>query len=232
MKTLNPFRSTKLQMLVASALIAAPATGFAQSSEEQSEPENKGLEVIQVTAQRRVENLQEVAVSVTAISPIELEKRNVSDIFQMTLAAPSLQTGTDNTFSVRGAGTIAFASTLDSSVAIAYDEVNLGKRFLFGAVFNDIEQIEVLSGPQGLLFGKNASAGLLNIRSIKPSTKYTEGKISSEYQLRDTTPGDGTSWITKGMFNLPVSDDSALRINAHYATEDPIARINKKVDNG
>ncbi|MEC7689945.1 MAG: TonB-dependent receptor [Pseudomonadota bacterium] len=191
--------------------------------------EDSGLEIIQVTSQRRVENLQEVPVSVTAISPTELERKNVSDVYQMTLNAPSFQIGEDNSMSIRGAGTLAFSSSLDSSVAVAFDEVNLGRRYLMGAVFNDISQIEVLSGPQGLLFGKNASAGLVNITSTKPQLGYTEGKIDVEYQLRDTTPQDGRSIITRGMYNIPLTDNSALRINAHYAAEDPVARAIKVV---
>ena len=219
----------KKSALVVASLMAAPAALAQQLPKQDTAEDTSGLEVIQVTAQRRVENLQEVPVSVTAISPTDLERKNVSDVYQMSLNAPSFQIGEDNSMSIRGAGTLAFSTALDSSVAVAFDEVNLGRRFLMGAVFNDISQIEVLSGPQGLLFGKNASAGLVNITTAKPQLGFSEGKIDVEYQLRDTTPKDGASIITRGMYNLPLSDTSAIRINAHYASEDPVARAIKVV---
>ncbi|MBR9791468.1 MAG: TonB-dependent receptor [Gammaproteobacteria bacterium] len=223
MTTQTAFLPIKTSLALAIS-ISFSGTVLAQDTTSET-AEAKGLEVIEVTAQRRVENLQEVPVSVVAISARELERKNVSDVYQMTLNAPSLQIGENNTMSIRGAGTLAFTSTLDSSVAVAFDDINLGRRFLMGGVFNDIEQIEVLSGPQGLLYGKNASAGLINIRTTRPQLDYLEGKFDVEYQLRDTTPGDGTSIISRGTLNVPVSDTSALRINMHYATEDPVAKI-------
>ena len=228
MKNMNlPYK--KLAVAIATLLTTPVMHAQEADVANPAATEDSGLEIIQVTSQRRVENLQEVPVSVTAISPTELERKNVSDVYQMTLNAPSFQIGEDNSMSIRGAGTLAFSSSLDSSVAVAFDEVNLGRRYLMGAVFNDISQIEVLSGPQGLLFGKNASAGLVNITSTKPQLGFTEGKIDVEYQLRDTTPQDGRSIITRGMHNIPLTDNSALRINAHYAAEDPVARAIKVV---
>jgi len=220
-------KKSKVAIAITAALSVSSFYTFAQ----QAEPEEKSLEVIEVKAQRRVENLQEVPVAVTAISARELERKNVSDVYQMTLNAPSLQIGENNTMSIRGAGTLAFQSTLDSSVAMALDEINLGRRFLMGPIFNDIEQIEVLSGPQGLLFGKNASAGLINIRTTKPQLDYVEGMVDVEHQLRDKTPHNSSSTITRGVLNLPTSDTSALRINAHHANQDPVAKVIATGDN-
>lgn len=221
----SPFKYKKSWLMVSAVIGISGPTAFAQESQQKEE--TSGLEIIEVTAQRKVENLQETPVSVQAISPTELTRRNVTDVYQMTLNAPSLQFGQDNTMSIRGAGTLAFSNALDSSVAVAVDDINLGRRFLMGPVFNDIYQIEVLNGPQGLLYGKNASAGLVNIRTTRPEIGYDEGKVDMEYILRDTTPGDGTSLITRGTYNMSLTDTSALRVNAHYSTEDPVTqRVN------
>lgn len=178
---------------------------------------------IVVSAQRRTERLQDVPVSVTALSADTLRSRNVNDLSQIALAAPSLQVGSDNTFAVRGVGTQAFATTIDSSVATSFDEVNLGRPFLAQGLFNDVERVEVLNGPQGLLFGKNASAGLLNVVSTRP--KLGEFGIDTNFELsnRDTPGGNGDSWsmIARGTVNVPVGNDGALRINGTYSYEEP-----------
>ncbi|NIB43433.1 TonB-dependent receptor [Pseudomaricurvus alkylphenolicus] len=184
------------------------------------------IEEIVVTAQRREQNLQDIPVSVQALSESALEDRNLNTLQQLSLASPGLQLGQDNTFAMRGVGTLVFTQTVDSSVAIAMDEVNLGRPMLAGSVFNDIERIEVLSGPQGLLFGRNASAGLMNIVTTRPKLETTEGHVDAEYGMRSSTPDDGAGWITKGYYNLPLSERSALRINAHIADQEPVARHN------
>ena len=111
----------KKSALVVASLMAAPAALAQQLPRQDTAEDTSGLEVIQVTAQRRVENLQEVPVSVTAISPTDLERKNVSDVYQMSLNAPSFQIGEDNSMSIRGAGTLAFSTALDSSVPSLFD---------------------------------------------------------------------------------------------------------------
>ena len=189
------------------------------------------LEEIIVTAQRRAENLQKVPVSVTAISADELDTHGLNDVNQLYLVAPSIQLGTDNTVSIRGIGTLAFTNSVDTSVATAVDDVNLGRTFLNGGIFNDVAQVEVLNGPQGLLFGKNATAGLLNITTVMPKIGVFEGKSEMQYVVRDTTPGHGSSVIGTATLNLPISGNSALRLNLDYASQDPVAKINSVAGN-
>lgn len=216
-----------------SILSTAIATAsFYQAAAVQAQSDSTfGLEEIVVTAQRRSESLQDVPVSVHAVSSEALEMRAVNDIYQLSLASPGLQAGEDDTFTIRGAGTLAFQSTLDSSVAVALDEVNLGRRFLIGPAFNDVERIEVLNGPQGLLFGKNASAGLINITTRQPQMDVVEGAFDVQHAVRSSTPGDGTSTLARGVLNLPLNDSSALRINAHYTTEDSLVQVVNSIDN-
>ncbi len=212
-------------LLTSTAILAVlTATGAkAQEAQADATGPNAGAGEIIVTAQRRSESLQKVPVSVTAVTSEMLESRQINELTQIARAAPSLQVGSDNTFAVRGVGTLAFAGTIDSSVALALDEVNLGRPFLGGSLFNDVERVEVLNGPQGLLFGKNASAGLLNIVTAKPKLGQFSSKTDLEMILRDRpqSSGDAKGVIVKETLNIPVSANSALRINALYSYQEP-----------
>lgn len=205
----------KLALALGSALSTTPA--FAQETAEEA----VAGEIV-VTAQRRSESLQKVPVSLTAVTAEALETRRINNLTEISRAAPSLQVGTDNTFAVRGVGTLAFAGTIDSSVALALDEVNLGRPFLGGSLFNDLERVEVLNGPQGLLFGKNASAGLLNIVTRRPKIGEWNGYTDLEFVSRDTPAGNGsaTGVVGRAGVNIPVSPNSALRLNASYSRQE------------
>lgn len=196
---------------------AAPAWAQEAASDEVGVPE------IVVSAQRRTERLQDVPVSVTALGADALKTRNVNDLTQVVQAAPSLQVGADNTFAIRGVGTQAFATTIDSSVATSLDDVNLGRPYLAQGLFNDVERVEVLNGPQGLLFGKNASAGLLNVVTTRPRLGEWESTTNLELDNRETPGSDAQSWsvIARETVNIPVSENSALRINGTYSYEQP-----------
>jgi iron complex outermembrane receptor protein len=226
-------RSTiRTVLLSATSLLASPvAAAHTQASQERATAE------IIVTAQRRAESLQEVPLSVTAVTSEALAERNINDLTQLTNAAPSLQIGTDNTFSVRGVGTLAFSQTLDSSVAVAIDDVNLARSALGGGIFLDVERVEVLNGPQGLLFGKNASAGLLNIVTTRPKVGEWESVTDIELSTRDTpgnAQGDAWSMIGRQTVNIPLGANSAIRLNAIYSNEEPgttyVGRSNVRVD--
>lgn len=207
---------------VIAMLIAAPA--LAQSSDAPSDEDvDRGDEII-VTAQRRNERLQDVPVSVTAVTSDSLRTLGVSNLSQLNQAAPSLQVSGENNFTVRGVGTLAFQQTLESSVAIQQDEVNLVNSILGGAVgrFYDVARVEVLSGPQGMLFGKNASAGLLNIVTRRPELGVLGGNAEVEGIIRPTSATSGLGITAQATLNLPVTENSALRINTMFTSQDPV----------
>lgn len=208
----------KAMWLVGASLVSVTQPLYAQVSGA-----SEGVADIVVTAQRRVERLQDVPVSVTALGADSLKSRNLNDLSQVALAAPSLQIGNDNSFAIRGVGTQAFATTIDSSVATALDDVNLGRPFLTQGLFNDVERVEVLNGPQGLLFGKNASAGLLNVVSARPKLGKFENETNLELNNRDTPDGNAAAWsaILRETVNIPVGQSGALRINGTYSYEEP-----------
>jgi iron complex outermembrane receptor protein len=209
---------TRVALFLGVSLFAMAQPAYAQESARED-----AVSEIVVTAQRRTERLQDVPVSVTALGGDTLRSRNVNDLSQVALAAPSLQVGNDNTFAVRGVGTQAFATTIDSSVATSLDEVNLGRPFLAQGLFNDVERVEVLNGPQGLLFGKNASAGLLNVISTRPKLGVFGIEGNLELSNRDTPGSDAQSWsmIGRATVNIPVGEDGALRVNGTYSYEEP-----------
>ena len=214
----NKLQSGSALAIAMAGVLLAPA----QAQDIDDQDEVRSLDTITVTAQRVEQDLQDVPVSLTVVDGGELGERNINELTQLTLAAPTLQVGQDNTFAIRGIGSQIFAETVDPSVALAVDGVSLARNAMAGQPFNDIAAIEVLNGPQGLLFGKNASAGLVNITTQKPILGEFSGFAGAEIVLRDTTPQDSTGRVLKGTANLPVSENSALRVNALYSYQDSI----------
>ncbi len=218
-------------MLPAAALaqeIANPTSGGeGRASQVGPAPSTNNVsqvaEVI-VTAQRVAQSMQRVPVSVQAVKGAELEARRIGDVIQLQTSVPSLQTGTDNTITLRGVGSLVFSPNVDSSVGVSIDEVSLAiPTFMNNFGFEDVSQVEVLLGPQGLLFGRNASAGLLNIVTNRPVLNEFSGRIYGEQDYRDTVPGGKWGTIVRGTLNIPLTQIAALRLNAIYSHQDPIA---------
>ncbi|MBX3479750.1 MAG: TonB-dependent receptor [Caulobacter sp.] len=209
-------------------LIGVAFVGVAGASASWAAPATEGgptVEEVIVTAQRVEQNLQKVPVAVTAIGGEELEARKLNDFSQLQLVSPSFQTTTDNAFSLRGIGSNIFLPTVDSSVGVMVDDVSLGvPLFQSNGVFNDVARVEVLRGPQGLLFGRNASAGLLNVVTNRPRLGETSGTVGGEYDNRDTAAGGNRGIVLRGTLNMPLTETSALRVNVLASSQDPIAK--------
>jgi iron complex outermembrane recepter protein len=197
----------------------APATTPAQPAATDG-----GVTDIVVTAQRRTERLQDVPVSVTALNASALKDRGMNDATQMVLGTPSLQIGSNDSFAIRGIGTLAFAGTIDSSVATSEDDINIGRPLAATPTFYDIAQVEVLNGPQGLLFGKNASAGLINIHTNDPKLGQLSGAVDVEGDNRPRPGSDGYGAIVRADINVPVSQNSALRVAGFYNYQDALTQ--------
>lgn len=184
---------------------------------------------IVVTATRRAQRLQDVPISMIAVQPAELANRHIDNPSQLPLVAPSLQVQSNNGspaatfFSIRGIGTLSFVNFINSSVSLVIDDVAMFRPAMGVVSFSDISQVEVLNGPQGMLFGKNASAGLVNISTNQPVIGSFSGRASAEYGSM-TTPGKGSEYLVQGTLNVPVTANSALRINGAYTAYDPLVR--------
>jgi iron complex outermembrane recepter protein len=165
--------SLKFMLLagVSATLIVSPV--FAQQATPTGD--SPGLEDIVVTAQKREQNLQNVPVSVTALSAESLANQRIADFSDLTRAASSLtvtqQTAApNNSIILRGIGTFAFSIGVEPSVAVIVDDLPVVQQAQAFDSLGDVERIEVLKGPQGTLFGKNASAGVVNIVTKDPSS--------------------------------------------------------------
>ena len=156
----------RLIALAAAAAVAGPA--LAQGTQ---------LQTVEVTAQKRSQNLQVVPVSVEAVTATDLERGGIKDLFNLSELSPSLSSGAANRtlgsrMGLRGISDFARNAGYDSSMGVYIDGVYAGRteantQSLFG-----IERVEVLRGPQGTLFGKNTIAGALNITTRKPTDRF------------------------------------------------------------
>lgn len=184
--------------------------------EGQAAAETQPDEII-ITAQGRRQVLQDVPIAVTAVSAQEMQNSGATDIRQLNQLAPSLlvsSTGTEANGSarIRGIGTVGDNPGLESSVAVFIDGVYRSRSGIGLNELGEIDRVEVLRGPQGTLFGRNASAGLINIISKRPAydpEAYGELTIGN-YDLRRLSGG-----ITGGL-----SDTIAARLDAVYVKRD------------
>lgn len=211
---------------VAAAVLAGCTLATAHAQQADETKADAQLEVVTVSARRIKEKLQDAPVSVQSLSGGALETQRLNDIVQLAVSVPSLAVGADNSLSLRGVGSQVFTANVDSSVGVAVDEVSLGvPLYMSRGILDDIDRVEVLSGPQGILFGRNTSAGLLNVQTRRPDLHEFYGKLSAEFDYRDTLPGANRGYIQKLMLNAPVSESSALRVNALNYDQDAIAQL-------
>lgn len=202
--------------LLATAVFAALA-GLAISAHAQDAPsgddaeETRTLATLTVTAQKREEALQDVPISVTALDERLIQDTGVRDIKDMQILVPGLTvTSTQNdaitTARIRGIGTVGDNVGLESSVGVVIDGVYRPRNSVGFGDLGQIERIEVLKGPQGTVFGKNTSAGVINVITRRPS--YTQ---SAEAEV---TAGNYGALGVSGSYNDSFSDSSAFSIFA------------------
>ena len=182
MPSANPllkYRHLSLMAGVAGvALMAAlPVSAFAQAAPKGAQAEPKEDTTIIVTAQKREQKLQDVPIVVTTLSAKLLQDAGVHDIKDLQILTPGLTvTSTQNetltTARIRGVGTVGDNPGLESSVGVVIDGVYRPRNGVGFEDLGELERIEVLKGPQGTLFGKNTSAGVINIITKKPSFTF------------------------------------------------------------
>jgi len=171
-------------------LIAMLALLFSFSQSTQAE--EGWLEEIVVTAQKREENIQDVPISITQMSGDRLNARFTGggDILQLASAVPNLHIESSNgrlapRFYLRGLGNADFTAAASQPVSVVFDEVPMEKSGLKGFPVFDMASVEVARGPQGSLFGRNTTAGIVHIKSARP-TEETEGFIKIAAGNMDT----------------------------------------------
>ena len=179
----------KCSFLVCLALLMSVSATNSWASEDDQESEENRLEIITVTAQKRVQNQQKVPVPVTAISSEEIAQDVIKDLVDLHLEVPWLgiigQGGTETNFTVRGLGTSNQNIALEPSVGLYVDGVYRARQSALVNNLVDVQAVEVLRGPQGTLFGKNTPSGALLINTVQPGHD-----------------GDGFAELTIGDFGL------------------------------
>ena len=201
--------STSLFAILIGLSAASPA--YAQVNSAADSVEDGTGEII-VTAQRRAENIQDVPVAVTAIGTELLKNANIVSVMDLPKLAPSLNVQrssrtTGTRLGVRGVGT--FGSTaLEPSVGVFVDEGYVARAGAVIGTMLDMASAELLRGPQGTLFGRNASVGALSLRSVAPKDNF-EAQVTGEI-------GNGDRYRVEGIINAPLSEGTALRVAGMY----------------
>lgn len=206
----------KLTLLagVCAGAIAFPA--FAQDAAKPAEAaadEN----VLVVTAQRTAEKLQDVPIAVSAFNSEALDKQQIKNTSDLQLSLPNVTFTKGNftgaSFTIRGIGDLCVGVTCDQATAIHMNNAPLFGTRLFESEFYDMGQIEVLRGPQGTLYGRNATSGVINFKTQQPKLGRTEGSFEAEYGNYNGTKG-------KMMLNVPLGDTAAIRVAGFYLKRD------------
>ncbi|MEM1110996.1 MAG: TonB-dependent receptor [Pseudomonadota bacterium] len=164
------------------------------------------LEEVIVTAQKREEGLQDVPISVEAFSQAQIEGLAAQDIADLAVFTPNFDAGLNANqprYKIRGIGTDDFGIGADPAVGVYQDGVYIGRSGGSRVAFNDVQRVEILNGPQGTLFGRNAAAGAVQYVTYKPSEE-TEGWIRGIYGNYDRRQVDG-------VYNTPITDNLFFR---------------------
>jgi iron complex outermembrane receptor protein len=209
-------------LAAAGAALALTAQASAQSTQASQAPTDtsSGLEMVLVTAQKRTESVQSVPVTLDVVPSEQLARQNIVKLEDLTRAAPSLQLNsqTGGGFQIRGVGTYGFARSAESAVGAVVDGVvmpTIAGTALSNSMY-DLERVEVLAGPQGTLFGKNASAGLVNIVTKAP--QY--GVLDATFHADAGSTHDVVN--AQAIVNIPLGDNAAVRLSYHHNRVDDI----------
>jgi iron complex outermembrane receptor protein len=173
------------------------------------------LEQVIVTATHRRENLQHTAISVTAVSGARLVAAGVVQARDLSKTVAGLSitaSGAGSQVYLRGVGTFATQLYASSPVALNLDGINLSLPSMFNGIFYDVARVEVVKGPQGTLYGRNATAGAINVVTDQP------GKTLNGYLTQEI--GNYGLFRTTGAVNLPVSDQVSVRLAGQFLNRD------------
>lgn len=201
------YSSTSLSSWLIAGLMAAGGAGAAHAAAPTA------VDEVIVTAQKRAENIQDVPQAVQVVGPSQLAAAGVREFTDLSKLAPSLvvrpaEQPVNSSVSIRGVGTFAFSIGVEPSVAIQVDDVPVAFQARAFTDLSDIERIEVLRGPQSTLYGKSASAGLINIVTRAPSKTFSTtlnalATTDDEYQAGGSVSG-------------PITEQLAFRLSGNY----------------
>jgi len=177
-----------------------------------------GIEEIIVTAQKKEESAQKAGIAIDAVSADKLLDRGIVSALDITKSVPAISFanpgGNVTSIFLRGVGNITTSSYVDPAVTPSYDGVVLGRGGgVFGAAFFDLSRVEVLKGPQGILYGRNATGGAVNVLPARPEIGSTGAGFNVSFGNYDTVNADA-------YVNVATGENSALRIAGSRQTHD------------
>lgn len=221
----NPVSHLLMSVFGLVALMGAAAHAQTAGSETETgtsaqvPEENSGLQEITVTAQRRKESLKDVPISVQAMTGEQLAQQVVVDTQDLAAISPTINfshstSSNASAFSLRGVSSFAAQIGIQPSAAMVVDGVALTRQAEFVAELADIEHIEVLNGPQGTLFGKNTTAGVINVVTKQPTNDF--------HAMVESTTTTDQEYGVRAMINMPLSDKVRLRVNGFYRDQSPL----------
>jgi iron complex outermembrane recepter protein len=216
-----------LSVITASTLMAAPGAHAQEASSGNSDSENRtgGLEEVVVTAEKKTENAQRTPISLVALSGEDLSRAQIRTLTDLQSRVPDFRVGENDGYAqlaIRGIGSSTFVPTGENSVAVNQNEIYVSRPIAQMAGFYDISSVEVLKGPQGTLYGRNATAGSVNITTTKPTevwSGYVRGAL-----------GNYDSVNVEGAVGGPIVGDKVMFRVAGYT--DRHSGFGKNVDSG
>lgn len=229
MNTITKQSSTATRSLIALAIAGAfPLhAAMAQEAAAEATAQPGQLETVIVTAQRRSENIRDVPMAITTLKGEKLDvlTSGGQDIRFLSGRSPSLNIESDYgrsfpRFYIRGQGNTDFDLNASQPVGLVVDDIVQESPMLKGFPVFDVDQVEVLRGPQGTLFGRNSPAGVIKFDSVKPVIGKTEGYASVGF-------GNYNAVNAEGAVNLPISDTMAARISVQSQNRDDRVHNNR-----
>ncbi len=200
---------------LAMAITVSISNTYAQDNED--DLNGLFLEEVIVTAQHREETLQDAAIPISVATGEELGRLGVTNVGGLNNISPSLQVnrsgGANVSYFVRGVGNFTSNSYTDPAVAFNLDGVYLGRPSSSTASFLDVERIEVLKGPQGTLYGRNATGGAINVIPVKPVLGENLGSLTLSFGNYDAIEMNGTA-------NVAMGESTAVRVAATIIEDD------------
>lgn len=195
---------------------AQRATSSSDAASADAAPGQEELGEIIVTAQRRSENLQRAAVAVSVVQGADLVAAGITQAGRLGELAPALTvqpSSTGNLIFLRGVGNFTLTPNSDPAIAFNYDGVYIGRPTSTNGLFYDLDRIEVLKGPQGTLYGRNATGGAINLIPAQPKLGELSGYATASY-------GNYNAVVAEGAVNAPLGEKGAIRISASTSRHD------------
>lgn len=213
-----PTHSLGLRISTVLGLLLVTSGAVGQEDDRNDSAESNALEVVVVTAQKREQNLQDVPIAITVFSQEALNRSGIVDMQGISMRTPSFYAGqkdaASSQFSIRGIGSTDDGAAADNSVIVYVDEVPIGRAAGMDLDLFDLERVEVLRGPQGTLFGRNAVGGAISLVTKKPTEEF-----EADFE---TTVGDFNRLDFRGRLSGQIAENLYGKVSLSSRNRDGV----------